>query len=78
MKIPIVLADEIKEVKVSVVNANIPFLLGRDYLNKWDCELAFRDNSMIINKRKRIKLQTDHQGYITLRLLDADTETRSK
>ena len=55
MKIPIVLGDEIKEMEVSVVNANIPFLLGRDYLRKWDCELAFKDNSMIINKRKRDK-----------------------
>ena len=45
MKIPIVLGEEVKEVEVSVVHSNIPFLLGRDYLEKWDCEIAFKENS---------------------------------
>ena len=33
MMIPIVLGNEVKEVEVSIIHANIPFLLGRDYLN---------------------------------------------
>ena len=74
MKIPIVLGEEVKEVEVSVVHANIPFLLGRDYLDKWDCEIAFKENSMIINKKKKVKLETNQQGHIILRLLDAKTE----
>ena len=40
MKIPIVLGDEVKEVEASIVHANIPFLLGRDYLDKWNCVLG--------------------------------------
>ena len=67
MKIPIVLGEEVKEVEVSVVHANIPFLLGRDYLDKWDCEVTFKENSMIINKKKKVKLETNQQGHIILR-----------
>ena len=54
MIIPIVLGDEVKEVKVSIVHANIPFLLGRDYLNKWNCELMIKENSLpTANVRQR-------------------------
>ena len=74
MDIPIVLGEEVKELEVSVVHANIPFLLGRDYLDKWDCEIAFKEKSLIINKRKKVKLETNQQGHIILRLLDAKTE----
>ena len=70
MKIPIALGEEVKEVEVSIVHANIPFLLGRDYLNKWNCELVFKDN----NKKKKVKLETNRQGHINLKLLDAETE----
>ena len=74
MTIPIILGDEVKEVEVSVVHANIPFLLGRDYLNKWNCELMFKENSLIINKVKKVKLETNRQGHIILKLLDAETQ----
>ena len=74
MMIPIVLGDEVKEVEVSIVHANIPFLLGRDYLNKWNCELMFKENSLIVNKVKKVKLETNRQGHIILKLLDAETE----
>ena len=74
MTIPIILGDEVKEVEVSVVHANIPFLLGRDYLNKWNCELMFKENILIINKEKKVKLQTNRQGHIILKLLDAEME----
>ena len=47
MKIPIVLGDEVKEVEVSIVHANIPFLLGRDYLDKWNCEPESRKRSFL-------------------------------
>ena len=74
MIIPIVLGDEVKEVEVSIVHTTVPFLLGRDYLNKWNCELMFKENSLIINKVKKVKLETNRQGHITLKLLDAETE----
>ena len=74
MKIPIALGEEVKEVEVSIVHVNIPFLLGRDYLNKWNCELVFKENSLIINKEKKVKLETNRQGHTILKLLDAETE----
>ena len=74
MMIPIVLGNEVKEVNVSIIHANIPFLLGRDYLNKWNCELMFKENSLIINKVKKFKLEANRQGHIILKLLDAETK----
>ena len=68
------LGDKVKEVEASIVHANIPFLLGRDYLDKWDCELAFKEKTLIINKNKNVKLDTNKQGHIILQLLDAETE----
>ena len=70
-KIPIVLGEEVNEVEVSIVHANIPFLLGRDYLNKWNWELVFKENSLIIDREKKVKLEMNRQGLIILKLLDA-------
>ena len=42
MVIPIVLGNEAKEVEVSIVHANIPFQLGRDFPNKWNCKPNYR------------------------------------
>ena len=74
MKIPIVIGEEVKEVEVSIVHANIPFLLGRDYLDKWNCQLLFKENSLIVNKEKKVQLETNRQGHFILNLLDAETE----
>ena len=72
--IPIMLRSEIKEAEVSIIHANMPFLLGRDHLNKWNCELMFKENSLIINKVKKFKLEANRQGHIILKLLDAETK----
>ena len=50
MMIPIVLGDKAKKVEVSIADANIQFLLGRDYLYKWNCRLIFGDNSLIVKQ----------------------------
>ena len=76
MMIPIMLRSEIKEAEVSIIHANMPFLLGRDHLNKWNCELMFKENSLIINKVKKFKLEANRQGHIILKLLDNETETK--
>ena len=65
----------VKEVEVSIVHANIPFLLGRDYLDKWNCQLLFQDNSLILNNEKKVKLESNHQGHFTLNLVDAEVES---
>ena len=43
-------------------------------MNKWNCELVFKDNNLIIDKRKKVKLETNKQDHIILQLLDAETE----
>ena len=62
MTIPIVLGGDPREVEVSTVDAKIPFLLGRDYLNKWNLWLKSRNNSLIANKEKKVKLESNSKG----------------
>ena len=35
----------------------------------------FKENSLIINKAKKVKLEVNRQGHIILKLLDTETET---
>ena len=58
---------------VSQVNANIPLLLGRDYLKKWRCNLDF-DRNVLKMEDIGIQLEVNDKEHYILDLIHAQTE----
>ena len=48
--------------------------MRRDYLDKWDCQLIFRDNSLIINKEKKVDLASNNKGHFIMKSIDTEIQ----
>ena len=46
VELPIKIGNQETCIRVSLVNANVPFLLGKDYLKKWRCKQDYAENTM--------------------------------
>ena len=59
---------------MSVVNANIPLLLGRNHLNKWGAKLDFQKKILHLHPDVEVNLEVNKKGHFVLDLVKEDSE----
>ena len=72
--LPVKIGIRTTSIIVSQVNANIPLLLGRDYLKKWKCNMNFENNTLRMDDFVVLELQVNDKEHYTLDLIDANIE----
>ena len=72
--LPVKIGIRTTSIIVSQVNANIPLLLGRDYLKEWKCNMNFENNTLRMDDFVVIELQVNDKEHYTLDLIDANIE----
>ena len=59
---------------MSLVDANIPCLIGRDHMRKWGGKLDFRNNTFTINDKIKMKLNVNDKGHYEVDLFNNEAE----
>jgi len=72
--LPVKIGIRTTSIVVSQVNANIPLLLGRDYLKEWKCSMNFENNTLRMDDFVVLELQVNEKEHYTLDLIDANIE----
>ena len=72
MVLPIKIGSKDTFIKVSLVNANVPLLLGKDYLAKWRCTQDYSENTLKFGVTgETVKLnETPKGGHYTFDLIE--------
>ena len=72
MELPIKIGSKDTVIKVSLVNANVPLLLGKDYLAKWKCKQDYSENTLKFGVTgETVKLhETPKGGHYTFDLIE--------
>ena len=68
--IPIKLGQEITRIRVKIVNANIPLLIGKDALKHWRASLDFDNSVLHVDKRYQVQLHVDESGHCLIEHTD--------
>ena len=78
-RIPISLGDMKETIEVAVIDANIPLLLSKRQLKKWDAVLNFSDATLKIGKTNQtFKLKETEGGHLALPLTKEPEENREE
>ena len=72
--IPINIGGEYRKLKMSVVDANIPCLIGRDHMTKWRSKLDFSEKTITIDDKIKMKLQVNSKGHYTMDMFNNEAE----
>ena len=68
---PIKLGQEIKRIRVKIVHANIPLLIGKDVLKYWRAMLDFDNSVLHVDKsRFQVQLHVDESGHFLIEHTD--------
>ena len=71
--LPIKVGDKVKEeIKMSVVDANITCLIGRDVLEEWGSILDCSGRMLIVDKEFKVKLLKKDNGHLTIDMIDSE------
>ena len=70
VSIPIKLGQEITRIRVKVVNANIPLLIGKDVLKYWKASFDFDNSILRVFKRYNVQLHEDESGHYLIEHID--------
>ena len=70
-KIPIIIANEIYELEVDVINSDIPFLMSKEHMKKLGIAINLINDTATANGRA-IKLHTTSAGHYIINLLGQD------
>ena len=72
--IPINIGGEYRKLKMSVVDANIPCLIGRDHMTKWRGKLDFSEKTITIDDKIKMKLKVNSKGHYTVDMFNNEAE----
>ena len=70
-KIPVIIANEIHELEIDVINSDIPLLLSKEHMKKLGIAINLINDSATANE-KSIKLHTTSAGHYIINLLGQD------
>merc|ERR1711994_154525 len=68
--IPINLGQEVTRIRVKIVNANIPLLIGKDALKSWRASLDLDNSVLHVDKRYQVQLNVDESGHFLVEHTD--------
>ena len=75
-KIPIIIANEIHELAIDVINSDIPLLMSKEHMKKLGIAINLINDTATANG-KPIKLHTTSAGHYIINLLDQDDKEDS-
>ena len=74
IRIPVKIGKEVRLIRVSQVNANVPLLIGRDVLTKWNCRMDFKNKVLSVDSKFKVNLDLNKKGHYVIDMMDAKVE----
>ena len=71
VEIPIKVGSKERKINVSIVQANVPLLFGKDYLQGWACQQDFSHATLKFgNTGETIKMEETPSGHYAINLIE--------
>ena len=64
--LPLKVGNEVKKVRMLVVDANVPCLIGRDHMMKWKGKLDFAEKTLTLDDKYKVQLSVNNKGHYAL------------
>ena len=76
--VPIEIGGITETVKVGIIEADIPLLISRRQLEKWETVLNFKDKTLFFKGTgKTVKLEMTSSGHLTIDLMESAADNRT-